>query len=130
MIQDGALPLTGARVLVVEDDFIIAMEIEQVLTEAGAQVIGPCQTVNQAPPMADNGLSAAVLDIRLQSETVVAAAQKLAVLGVPFVFYTGQLRTDELFADWPLYEVVQKPASSQTLVAAIASICGRRSPRC
>ena len=44
MAQDGALPLTGARVLVVEDDFIIAAEVELALTEAGAQVVGPCRT--------------------------------------------------------------------------------------
>jgi hypothetical protein len=110
MAQDGAPPLGGARVLVVEDDYIIATEIELVLTEAGAEVVGPCRTVSEASPLADRRLSAAVLDVRLQSGTVVAVAPKLTELGVPFVFYTGQLRTDEVFAEWPLHDVLQKSA--------------------
>lgn len=130
MVHDGALPLRGARVLVVEDDYIIATEIELVLTEAGAQVVGPCRTVSEALLLVEKSLTAAVLDIRLQEGTVAAVASKLEELGVPFVFYTGQLKTDEVFAEWPLHDVVQKPASAQTLVAAIAGLRARQSPTC
>jgi DNA-binding NtrC family response regulator len=130
MAQDGAPPLGGARVLVVEDDYIIATEIEPVLTEAGVEVVGPCRTVSEASPLADRRLSAAVLDVRLQSGTVVAVAPKLTELGVPFVFYTGQLRTDEVFAEWPLHDVLQKSAPAATLVAAIAGLHARRSRIC
>src|SRR5215467_529070 len=118
MVHDGALPLRGARVLVVENDYIIAKEIELVLTDAGAQIIGPCRTVSEALPLVEKSLSAAVLDVRLQSDTVMSVAHKLEELRVPFVFYTGQPRWDELCADWPLHVVVQKPASARALVAA------------
>jgi DNA-binding response OmpR family regulator len=123
MARNGAaLPLAGVRVLVVEDDNLIAMEIESVLAEAGAQVVGPCRTPSEALPFVEKSLSAAVLDIRLRSGTVGPVAKKLAELGIPFIFYTGQLHTDEILAEWPGHEVVYKPAQPQTLVAAVAGL--------
>jgi DNA-binding response OmpR family regulator len=130
MGRNSALPLAGTRVLVVEDDSLIAMEIESVLAEAGAQVVGPFRTASEALPLAEKSLSAAVLDIRLQSGTVACVAQKLAELGIPFVFYTGQLKTDETMAEWSGHDVVQKPASAQMLIAAVAGLRAPQPPTC
>jgi DNA-binding NtrC family response regulator len=128
--NSAALPLAGMWVLVVEDDNLIAMEIESVLAEAGALVVGPYRTPSEALPFVEKSLSAAVLDIRLRSETVARVAKKLAELAIPFIFYTGQLQTDEILAERPDCEVVYKPAQPQTLVAAVASLRDPQSPIC
>jgi DNA-binding response OmpR family regulator len=107
-----------------ENDFVILAELELVLTEAGAEVI-VSQTVQDALAKTDEGVSAAVLDFALLSETVEPVASHLAECGVPFVFYTGHLGTDELLAKWPGSMVIQKPADAKTLVAAVASLLGR-----
>ncbi|MCB4821908.1 response regulator [Roseicella aerolata] len=82
------------RVLVVEDEAIVAMLIEDELLEAGAEVIGPAISVGEAlqrieAARGDGGLSAAVLDINLAGEAVMPVADRLAMLGVPFLFVTG-----------------------------------------
>jgi DNA-binding response OmpR family regulator len=120
--------LIGARVLLVEDDFIILTELETLLTEAGAEVVGPCQTVGDALALVDGRVSAAILDFALRHDTVEPVAAQLAECGVPFVFYTGQLETDALLAAWPGSKVVRKPADAKMVVAAVASLLGRGLP--
>jgi DNA-binding NtrC family response regulator len=114
----------GARVLVVENDFIILAELELLLSEAGAEVI-VSQTVQDALAKTDKDISAAILDFALISGTVEPVAAHLVEYGVPFVFYTGHLGTDELLAKWPGSTIIQKPADAKTLVAAAASLLGR-----
>jgi hypothetical protein len=53
---------------------------------------------------------------------------QLANGGIPFVFYTGYVDTDELRAKWPQCKVIQKPASPEVLVSAIAEVLGRPAP--
>jgi DNA-binding response OmpR family regulator len=119
-------PLGGARVLVVEDDFFIALELVSILSEAGAEVIGPSQTVAAALTLAeDEELAAAILDIRLGSDTVAPVARKLAAHHVPFVFYTGQTRNDPLRAEWPDCGIVEKPALPIAIVKAVAALLDR-----
>src|SRR5262245_12643181 len=87
--------LNGARVLVVEDDFFIGLELAAILTDAGAVVVGPRQTLQSALAVADDDtLSAAILDIRLGQDTVEPVARRLEEHHVPFLFYTGQARND------------------------------------
>ena len=86
--------LQGRRVLVVEDEALICMMLEDGLFEAGAEVVGSACSVKEALELidraaADGGLSAAVLDINLEGETVSPVADRLAALSVPFVFATG-----------------------------------------
>jgi DNA-binding NtrC family response regulator len=114
--------LKGARVLVVEDDFLILMELETILSEAGAEIAG-CRTVEDALALAaKNGLAAAVLDIRLGRETIAPVARELARRGIPFVFYTGQIDTDAMRAEWPDCIIVPKPAQARTIVTAVADL--------
>ena len=88
--QSAIASLTGARVLVVENDFIILAELELLLSEAGAEVIFS-QTVQDALAKTDKDISAAILDFALMSETVEPVAAHLTECGVPFVLYTGNL---------------------------------------
>jgi DNA-binding NtrC family response regulator len=114
--------LKGARVLVVEDDFIILMELETILGEAGAETAG-CGTVKDAIALTErNGLAAAVLDIQLGPETITPVARELARRGIPFVFYTGQSNTDAMRAEWPDRRFVPKPAQPRAIVKAVADL--------
>jgi CheY-like chemotaxis protein len=84
--------LRGRRLLVVEDDFAIASDMAQVLEDAGAEVVGPAGTVEDALELVETeavALDGAALDINLHGERVYPVADALAARGVPFVFATG-----------------------------------------
>jgi CheY-like chemotaxis protein len=92
--QDHGTMLQGRQVLVVEDEALLAMMIEDGLLGAGAEVVGPVGSVGEALRLIERaasrgGLAAAVLDLNLNGEMVAPVADRLAVLGVPFVFATG-----------------------------------------
>lgn len=120
---DAAPPLlNGARIMIVEDDFIIAMELETLLRDAGAEIAGICRNVKEALALANpDGLSVAVLDVRLDGEMVTPVARRLARWGIPFVFYTGQVDTAPLRAEWPDCPIIAKPVRRQALVRAVAA---------
>jgi DNA-binding NtrC family response regulator len=119
--------LSGVRVLVVEDDFFIALELATTLSDAGAEVVGPSNTVESALSSAeDETLSAAILDIRLGSETVAPVARLLAKHHVPFLFYTGQSKTDPLSAEWPDCQVLGKPALAASIIKAVMGLLEKR----
>jgi CheY-like chemotaxis protein len=83
---------TGRRILVVEDEYLIAMELTEWLTAAGAQVVGPAGTVPQALNLiAKCGaqLDGATLDINVRGTMVFPAADALRAIDVPFIFCTG-----------------------------------------
>jgi DNA-binding NtrC family response regulator len=112
--------LGGARVLVVEDDFIISMELESTLLDGGAESVSVCRTVKDALLRADGGgFSAAILDVRLGRETVVPLARLLTLRGIPFVFYTGQVDLGPVRAEWPQCMIISKPAQSRTIIRAV-----------
>jgi hypothetical protein len=86
--------LADQRVLVLEDNAIVAMLVEDELSGASAEVVGPALSVVGALRLigaasGDGGLSAAVLDIDLEGEHVAPVADLLATLGAPFLFATG-----------------------------------------
>jgi DNA-binding NtrC family response regulator len=112
--------LKGAHVLLVEDDFLIAVDVEMTLTAAGADV-AKSRTVRDGLALADDeDLAAAILDIRLGRESVAPVARRLAERGVPFFFYSGQVDTDAIRAEWPHCKIIPKPARPQAIVLAIA----------
>jgi DNA-binding NtrC family response regulator len=118
--------LAGAHLLVAEDDFIISIELESTLLEAGAESVGVCRTVKDALLRAGDGrFSAAILDVRLGRETVIPLARLLTQRGIPFVFYTGQVDLDSVRVEWPQCRIISKPAQSRTIVHAIVEALKR-----
>ncbi|WP_426000125.1 response regulator [Caulobacter sp. DWR1-3-2b1] len=83
--------LQDCRVLVVEDDFMLADEIVTELSDAGAVIIGPAGTIEDAVALigSEPDIDGAVLDANLRGEMVFPAADLLLTRGVPFVFTTG-----------------------------------------
>jgi CheY-like chemotaxis protein len=86
-----ALELTGRRVLVVEDEMMIAMLVEDMLAELGCRVVGPAHALDDALVLArsEHGIDAALLDVNLAGQPVFAVADALREKGVPAVFSTG-----------------------------------------
>jgi CheY-like chemotaxis protein len=85
--------LTGKRILIVEDEYLIAADLADGIEAAGAEVIGPLGTVPQAlSELADEthpAPHAASLDVNLRGVEVFPVADALRARGVPFVFCTG-----------------------------------------
>jgi|307.fasta_scaffold00061_9 PAS domain S-box-containing protein len=103
------------RVLLVEDEALVAMMIQDTLAEFGFQVIGPLSTASEALAAArESHFDAAVLDINLGDGLVYTVAEILSVRGVPFVFVTGYDvdSVDPRFSDIP---ILQKPIERDTL---------------
>jgi DNA-binding response OmpR family regulator len=121
--------LQGLRILVVEDEALVSMLVEEELLDAGALVIGPACSLDEAlrlteTAVADGGLSAAVLDINLAGVAVWPVADRLAALGVPFVLSTGydDNRNPSLHAAAPR---LVKPFDLDALVAIIQQLAVR-----
>lgn len=89
--RNPGLSLSGRRVLVVEDDYLIAQDIVRRFRAAGAEIVGPAPTVEQALTLVagTERLDGAVLDINLREEMAYPVADALLARGVPLVFATG-----------------------------------------
>ena len=118
----GVAPaLRGTRVLLVEDDILLLMELEAILREAGAEIASCCRTVREALAVADSaGVGVAILDVRVGHETITPVARQLASRGTPFIFYTGQVANDPELAEWTGHRILSKPARASAIVAAVA----------
>ena len=116
--------LRGARVLVAEDDAILALDVRQILRHAGAEIIGPTATLKQTLFMISAfPVSAALLDVNLRDGEVFPAARALDELGVGIVFYTGYADVDSLRRAWPGAKVLTKPAPPRLLISAMWEAC-------
>jgi DNA-binding response OmpR family regulator len=81
-------PSRGRLVLVVEDEALIALDLEARLGRHGWRVLGPAATVAQALRLLEDGEvlpDVALLDVNLRGEAATAVAERLRALGVPFV---------------------------------------------
>ena len=113
-LQEAAL--YGRRVLLVEDEPLVALLLQQVLQDAGCTVRGPASTLADAERMAgEEGLDAAVLDVNLPGGPTLPLGAWLAARGVPVVYVTGLERV-------PGREgavVLRKPVRPEALLAAL-----------
>lgn len=90
-MTSAAHSLAGRRVLIVEDDYFIAQDMQRAFQEVGAEVLGPMPSIEEALELiaASPDLDAAMLDISLHDGMSYPVADALQVRGVPFVFTTG-----------------------------------------
>ncbi len=116
--------LSKHRILVVEDEALIAFELEETIKDAGGLVAGPFATVGEALLQIDQeNISAAILDMRLGADTSLPVAQRLAEKNIPFLFYTAH---SDKIEQWLAVQIVKKPATSAVLVNALATLIGER----
>ncbi len=118
--------LAGARILVVEDEFLIAMQIQTIFEEEGAEILGPYHTMSDAlKHVSVEDVTAASLDLNLGRETATPIADLLQRRGVPFLFYS--VRTgDPALARWRNVRLIQKPAAPRDLADAMVALVEAR----
>jgi CheY-like chemotaxis protein len=101
--------LAGKRVLVVEDELLVAMLIEDILHDNGCIVLGPFATLPEAlAAAADPAIDIAVLDVNLRGQKVYPVGELLAERGIPFFLLSGY-GEDAAPADHPEWKVCAKP---------------------
>jgi CheY-like chemotaxis protein len=116
------MPLSRCNVLIVEDQAIIAMDLEAAVEEANARVIGPAPTIREALHLLHtNAVDAAILDANLPDGDVTPVAEQLIDRAVPFVINTGvaiplQLRR------FPGLLVFRKPTPPSRLIRELAGL--------
>ena len=114
--------LEGIRVLVVEDEFLVAMLIEEMLESAGCVVIGPFPRVPEALDAVDRDpCDAAVLDVNLGGERIDPVAAALSRRNVPFVFVSGY-GTIGLPGDYSDRPRICKPFKLAELLGTVSSL--------
>jgi len=107
------------RVLVVEDEYMIATDMAAALEEEGFAVVGPAATVARGRALSQDGkMDGAILDINLRGESVFPLADELSRDNVPFLFFTGyDTRViPHRFADVPCF---QKPFNAASLIGIV-----------
>lgn len=117
--KDGStqehIPISGNRVMIVEDEALVAMVVSESLTNLGCSVVGPFSRCSDAMAAIETGeVDAAILDVNLDGEMVYPLADMLSVRGVPFIFVTGYgaESIDSRFSHVP---VIQKPIERHVL---------------
>ena len=113
------ISLVERRVLVVEDEYLIAMEMTYCLSVAGAEIVGPVPNAEQALALIEAGpLDAAVLDVNLRGEDVYVVADRLRERGVPYLFATGEVLIADR-SDYRSRPKLEKPMLGTELLLAV-----------
>jgi DNA-binding response OmpR family regulator len=119
--------LQGLRILIVEDEYLIADDLRDALLDASAAVLGPVPTVKAAKELIERepAIDAALLDINLGGTLVFDVADDLVARGVPFAFATGYDRWSipERFAKVPRLE---KPVRVRQVVTVLDMLMERQ----
>ena len=115
--------LTGKRCLVLDDEFFIALDIQQILELAGVKHVASVATASEAIALVrrEAKFDLAVLDVKLggSEDNSLGAASELARTGTPFIFLTG-MRVDNVHArEFPQAPVIEKPYDAVALLDAV-----------
>jgi CheY-like chemotaxis protein len=111
------ITLAGKRILLVEDEFLIALTVEDALVDLGAVVVGPTSNIQDAILLAEREtIDAAILDVNINGQSSDAVAEILTNRDIPFVFATGYGAAGlERFK----VPVLDKPYTAEKLAAAL-----------
>jgi CheY-like chemotaxis protein len=107
------------RILVLEDEYLIAMDIEQLCRDHGAGEVSICREIPDIPADAPVAFDVAILDVMLHDESTLSFAESLRSRGIPFVFASGYADDVDKFAPFSGVPVIGKPYSPEGLIGAI-----------
>lgn len=124
--------LEGRSILILEDEFLIAMDVEQTCLEWGAREVRIVRSLENLgeQPLDQPDFDAAILDLRLGGESTTPFAHELARRQIPFVFATGLTETGELAQGFPDVPVVGKPYSGDELARVLSDVIQARRSSC
>jgi CheY-like chemotaxis protein len=112
-------PLNGLRVLIVEDETLVAMLIEEFLLELGCEIAFSASRVAKAMRgLQTCGIDVAILDVNVAGESVSQLVETLVQRGIPFIFASGY-GASGVDPRWALSPVLQKPFTGPDLRAAL-----------
>ncbi len=113
--------LTSVSILIVEDEVLIALDLSHTFRAAGAEIVGPAGTADDALTLlSERQIDAAVVDVNLGEGDSLPIVHALARTGIPFLYYTGHEAPASL--GWPRAKVIKKPALPSALVAAVSEL--------
>ena len=113
-------PLHGTRVLIVEDEPIVALDLAMTVEDEGAYVEGPICRLEQALERDGlNRLDAAIVDVDIAGREVFPLTDRLKASGVPIVFHTARTDLAFLQARYPRAQIVRKPSAANEVAAAL-----------
>ena len=110
-----------ARLLIVDDEPLIAMLMEAWVVDLGHQPVGPAHSLAEAWPLLEQPIDGAIVDLTLGLESGRPIAEALAAKGAPFLYATGQAE-GELDDLPPAAGVLLKPFSFEAFVAAVQAM--------
>lgn len=114
-------PLAGLRLLVVEDEALVAMMLEDMLGDLGCTVVGPAGTLAAALELCRAPVDGALLDVNVGGQPVYPVADALAARGIPFLFVTGYAGTD-IEPRYGRALTLRKPFDTDSLARAVAAL--------
>jgi DNA-binding response OmpR family regulator len=118
--------LDGARILVAEDEAVIAWALADAFADAGAEVVGPAASVREALQLLDHrSIDVAILDVNLLDGEVTPIAERLIAQGVPVLIYSGRGAPADLRSRHPSLPVLQKPVRLEVLCRTLADLLRR-----
>jgi CheY-like chemotaxis protein len=118
--------LDGLRILVLEDEYLIAMDVEQLCRDYGAGDVVIAADLSEIDPEEINTrFDAAIVDLMLNGTSTLDFASRLRDQKVPFVFASGHSEPGEIQASFPGVTLIGKPYAGADLIEALATACGR-----
>lgn len=122
-MTEAASPLSGLRVLVVEDEMLLALDLEAQLADAGCTVVGPASRQSQALALAASEvIDAAILDLNLAGERPVELANNLVERGVPFIIVSGYSALGLQEPAFSRARRLGKPVDTEALMRTLSEI--------
>jgi len=119
--------LSGRRILIMEDEYLLADDLRRALQTLGVETVGPFPTLQKAENAASQDLDCAILDLNLQGELTFGMARRLEARGVPVVFVSGYdgAAIPEEFRETPRHA---KPVDMDALLRRLEAMIGGAAP--
>ena len=120
------LPLRDLHILVLEDEFIIALDLESLCRDHGAADVTVCASIDElgSDPFS-LPFNLAIVDVMLGGMPTLDFARQLEERGIPFVFATGYSASEGMLRDFPDVPVVTKPFSPESVIQALSQATRR-----
>lgn len=125
-LENLLMAIQGRRILIVEDEILVAGELADDIEELGGDVVGPAYSVAEGRHLSQSAdIDAAILDINLNGQKVYPVSDVLDRRGIPFIFHTGTVKGPVALKLYGGVPVVSKPSLTIDLLRALLSVLDR-----